>query len=92
MTPNPINALQITIYTTKHTTNTQIYSTIQNVRKCSKPKPFKNKIVRKRFYYISNCHNTCFVYFVYWVYFVYFPYNVLYLYFFTTNVISIDIP
>ena len=25
MTPNPINAVEITIYNTNHTTNTQIY-------------------------------------------------------------------
>ena len=72
-TPNPINAVRITIYSTKHTKDSKIYfgNPKQNIEKINRKihRANKNrKIVNLKI--ISNFHNSYFVFFVYFVYFV----------------------
>ena len=70
-TPDPISALKITIYSTKHTKNTQMY--FQTSKMC---KSFGNQ--NRLSYYILTSHNSYFVYSVF-LYILYILY-LLYLY------------
>ena len=68
MTPKPINALNITIYNTKHTNNTKIHL---KCLKCSKRiEPFQ-KFKICVLLYISKLHNSYLVGFVPFVYFIF---------------------
>ena len=89
MTQNPIHAVKITIYN-KNTPKIQKYvPRIQQFRKSKHSKTFKFL-----FCYISNFHNSYFVYFVYFIYVVYFIYFVfiyifVYIYIYTYTCMSL---
>ena len=82
-TTNPINALLITNYNTKHTKNTKTNFKITNFSntkrttkrklwKCSKYNQKSNNFKKKTnflFCYISNFHISYFIYFVYFIFF-----------------------
>ena len=70
-TPNPINALKITIYNTKHTSNTKIYFKKYNCFETSN----NFKQIKPLLYYILNFHSSYFIYLVYFVYFAYWNLN-----------------
>ena len=73
-TQHPINALKTTIYNTKHTQNAKMHFNFSNF-------PPINRKLHFLFYYISNFHNSYFIFFVYSVYFKYFVYSsILYKY------------
>ena len=76
MTPNPINALKITIHNTKHTTKYK--NTCPEIQKKQKNLFENSKNKKPLLYYISKFHNAYFVYFVYFVYYIY-----IYIYIYT---------
>ena len=71
-TTNPINALKITIHSTKHTKNTQFHFEKQSKAFVRLEQIKNSNKIKLIFYYISNLHNSYLVYFVYFIFFIYF--------------------
>ena len=73
LTPNPINALRITIYNTKHTNNTKIhFQQSQHFRNKSKhSKLYKHLIYYYIIYQVSITHILYILYIMYILYILY---------------------